>query len=280
MLLVVRGVECFESSVHLIINGKEISGHGQFQHAVDIAGESGQGHAIGLLAHFEQRLYTSHTQVRHIPHAEHYSGHIPLLKQLIELCFEDLSTISIEAAAQRKNCNVTHHLGSNLEVVCIRKIYFQVFRGHQNFGGGIAQVLAQSLTDKGYRQIIIENGGDLYLSRQKRKRVIGVFAGSSKFSRRIALEIKPSQTPCGICASSASFGHSLSFGEADCAVILAKDAALADAAATAVCNLIKSTDNFKHGIEFSKKIPGIFGVLIVLGNSLASWGDIQIKKLN
>ena len=146
--------------------------------------------------------------------------------------------------------------------------------------GGIAQVLAQSLTDKGYRQIIIENGGDLYLSRQKRKRVIGVFAGSSKFSRRIALEIKPSQTPCGICASSASFGHSLSFGEADCAVILAKDAALADAAATAVCNLIKSTDNFKHGIEFSKKIPGIFGVLIVLGNSLASWGDIQIKKLN
>ena len=53
---------------------------------------------------------------------------------------------------------------------------------------------------------------------------------------------------------------------------------LADAAATATCNLIKSRDDFKKGIRFAQGIPGVFGAMIILGDSLASWGEIEIKR--
>lgn len=143
--------------------------------------------------------------------------------------------------------------------------------------GSIAQMLSEELLKKGYREIIVENGGDIFLTRQERVRSIAVFVGDSKFSGRLNLSIKPSQTPCGVCASSGTFGHSLSFGKADSVVIVAKNAALADAAATAVCNLIKSRDDFNKAVEFAKDIPGIFGVLIILDDEFASWGKIEIS---
>ena len=41
----------------------------------------------------------------------------------------------------------------------------------------------------------------------------------------------------GICTSSGTVGHSLSFGKADAVVVTAGSATLADAAATAICNV-------------------------------------------
>ena len=143
--------------------------------------------------------------------------------------------------------------------------------------GSIAQLLAKDLKTLGCREVIIENGGDIFLTRQKRARKILIFAGDSKFSGKLTLLVKPSKTPCGICTSSATFGHSLSFGNADSVVILAKDAALADAVATATCNLIKSNNDLKGGIKFAKKFLGVFGVVIILGEDFASWGKIEIN---
>ncbi len=143
--------------------------------------------------------------------------------------------------------------------------------------GSIAQLLAKDLLNKGCNEIIIENGGDIFLSRQKKNRRILIFAGDSKFSGKLTLLIKSSQTPCGICTSSATVGHSLSFGNADSVVIKAKNAALADAVATATCNLVKSKNDFNKAIEFAGNIPGISGALIILNNNLASWGEIEIN---
>ena len=145
--------------------------------------------------------------------------------------------------------------------------------------GSIAQLIAQDLLNKGCSELIIENGGDIFLAKQKRERLVAIFAGDSKFSGKLSLLIKPAQTPCGICTSSATFGHSLSFGNADSVVILAKDAAVADAVATATCNLVKSSNDFKKGVKFAKKIAGVFGILIILDNNFASWGETEIKKL-
>ena len=144
--------------------------------------------------------------------------------------------------------------------------------------GSIAQILAKDLLNQGCSELIVENGGDIFLSTQKKDRLVAVFAGDSKFSGKLALLIRPTQTPCGICTSSATFGHSLSFGNADSVVILARDAALADAVATATCNLVTSSNDFDKAIQFAKKISRIFGVLIILNNKLASWGKIEIKK--
>lgn len=143
--------------------------------------------------------------------------------------------------------------------------------------GAIAQLLVESLPNKNLREVIIENGGDIFLTKQKKNRLVAIFAGGSRFSNKLSLLIKPAQTPCGVCTSSATFGHSLSFGNADSVVILAKDAALADAVATATCNLVKSNNDFKKAIKFAKKFLGVFAVVIILNDHFASWGEIEIR---
>jgi ApbE superfamily uncharacterized protein (UPF0280 family) len=144
--------------------------------------------------------------------------------------------------------------------------------------GSIAQLLSQDLTERGYGELIIENGGDIFLARQKKDRIISIFAGKTKFSGKLNLLIKPARTPCGVCTSSATIGHSLSFGNADSVVILAKQAALADSLATATCNLVKSRHDLKRAINFAKKFSGVFGVVIILKDNLASWGQIEFKN--
>ncbi|MCL2766915.1 MAG: UPF0280 family protein, partial [Peptococcaceae bacterium] len=102
--------------------------------------------------------------------------------------------------------------------------------------GAFAEYVGQKLVKRS-KDVIVENGGDIYL-RSTRQRCIGVFAGDSVLSGRIGLEIRPEDTPLGICTSSGSVGPSLSLGKADAAVILAPTASLADAVATAAANMV------------------------------------------
>jgi ApbE superfamily uncharacterized protein (UPF0280 family) len=127
-------------------------------------------------------------------------------------------------------------------------------------------------------EVIVENGGDIFIKTNQTRKV-GVHAGQSPLSGSVALEIKPENTPLGICTSSGTVGHSLSFGKADAAVILSKDAFVADAAATAVGNLVKSADDINTAIEFASTIKGVEGVLIVFGNKLGAWGDIKLVPM-
>ena len=110
--------------------------------------------------------------------------------------------------------------------------------------------------------VIVENGGDIWL-KTKTVRQIAVFAGNSPFTYRIALEIGPEQTPLGICTSSGTVGHSLSIGKADAAVILAPSAVLADAVATATCNMVQKEDDLQKAAEFALSVPGVTGALVI-----------------
>jgi len=102
-------------------------------------------------------------------------------------------------------------------------------------------------------EVIVENGGDIYL-KSLGKRSIGIYAGKSPLSGKIRLEIAGADTPLGICTSSGTVGHSLSYGKADAVVVLSKSAALADAAATAIGNLLKQPNDIPSGIEFAKPL--------------------------
>ena len=113
-------------------------------------------------------------------------------------------------------------------------------------------------------EIIIENGGDIYLKSLKERR-IGIYAGKSPLSGKIALEISAEETPMGVCTSSGTVGHSLSFGKADAAVVLSKSATLADAAATAIGNIIVQPADIPRGIELAQSIDGVTGVIIIKG---------------
>ena len=142
--------------------------------------------------------------------------------------------------------------------------------------GAIAEQVGNDLLTYS-SNVIVENGGDIYLN-IKDDISIGIFAGDSPLSGRIALRAFAAETPMGICTSSGTVGHSLSFGIADAVCIKSRSAALADAAATSVGNLIKRKSDVRKGLERAMAIKGVLGVLIVTGDTLAIQGSMEIRR--
>jgi len=143
--------------------------------------------------------------------------------------------------------------------------------------GAVAEYIGKDLLNKS-KNIIVENGGDIFLV-SKKSRIVGIYAGKSVLSNKIGVKIKNTQIPCGVCTSSGTVGHSLSFGKADAVVVFSKSCVLADATATAVCNLVKKKENINSAMEFVKDIKDIFGVVIIYDDNMGSWGDIQMVDL-
>lgn len=110
--------------------------------------------------------------------------------------------------------------------------------------------------------------------------MIGIYAGKSTLTGRIGLEISEEDTPLGICTSSGTMGHSLSYGRADAVIVLSASATLADAAATAIGNLIVQPDDIPNGIELAKSIEGLRGVVIIQDDKMGLWGDVKICPLS
>lgn len=125
------------------------------------------------------------------------------------------------------------------------------------------------------KDVIVENGGDIYM-RSTRRRTIGIFAGQSPLSNRIALSIRPEDTPMGICTSSGTVGHSLSMGCADAVVILSPSAILADAVATAAGNLVQNKEDVKKAAEYATGIEGVTGAVVIKDDCLAACGRIKL----
>ena len=142
--------------------------------------------------------------------------------------------------------------------------------------GTIAERVGRALLEFS-PEVIVENGGDIFLKSRK-KRTVGVYAGQSPFSDRLALEIKPSETPLGICTSSGTVGHSLSLGKADAVIVLSTCTALADAAATAIGNLVKEETDIPHGLDFARGIDGLSGIIIIKNEKMALWGQVKIVR--
>jgi len=128
-------------------------------------------------------------------------------------------------------------------------------------------------------EVIVENGGDIFLKITE-KRLVGIYAGQSCFTKKIALEITPGETPLGIGTSSGTLGHSLSLGSADAVIGLASSAALADAAATAIGNMVKATDDIPKAIEQAQNIEGLRGVVIIIGDQMGIWGRVKIVPIS
>jgi len=143
--------------------------------------------------------------------------------------------------------------------------------------GALAEFLGKDLLNKGYKEIIIENGGDIFLS-GRQDRILGVYCGPASSWKDLRLKIRPQGSAIGICTSSGTIGHSLSFGKADSVVIIAKNAIIADAVATAVCNRTQAKDKLEEAVLFARSISSVSGGLIVLGNNLAGWGKIEFVR--
>jgi ApbE superfamily uncharacterized protein (UPF0280 family) len=149
--------------------------------------------------------------------------------------------------------------------------------------GTIAEYVGKGLAVHGSLEVMVENGGDIYLQR-KSDCSIAIFAGESPLSYKVGLLIKAAQMPIGICTSSGTVGHSLSLGLADSVTVISKSTALADAAATRLGNEVGRTGNAKAGIQKglakASEIPGIIGVVVICGKLMGAYGDVELIQVD
>ena len=110
--------------------------------------------------------------------------------------------------------------------------------------GAIAQFAAESAMDGDGDDVIVENGGDIYM-KVARPMAIGIHAGSKSPFNGLAFHVEADDTPLAICSSSGMLGHSMSLGACDLATVVARDAALADAAATLAANQVTSPEDLE-----------------------------------
>jgi ApbE superfamily uncharacterized protein (UPF0280 family) len=144
--------------------------------------------------------------------------------------------------------------------------------------GAIAESVGKELLESS-PEVIVENGGDIYL-KSSTDRLIGIYAGKSPLTGKVGLEVRGKDTPIGICTSSGTVGHSLSYGKADAVIVLSKSTALADAAATAIGNIIKSVDDIPRGIELAISIKGLNGIIIIKDDRIGLWGKVKIRPIS
>ncbi|MFH0910853.1 MAG: UPF0280 family protein [Planctomycetota bacterium] len=121
-------------------------------------------------------------------------------------------------------------------------------------------------------QVIVENGGDIFLATHT-ERTLALYAGESPLSMRLGLKIRPEKTPLGVCTSSGTVGHSLSFGLCDAATILAPDTALADAVATALGNRVTKPSDIEPALAWAASIEGVLGAVVILGENVGARGE-------
>jgi len=147
--------------------------------------------------------------------------------------------------------------------------------------GVLADLAVQDMAAAGCRVAVVEDGGEVAaISDQPID--IAFAAGDESLSREMGFRLK--DFPLGVATSSGRFSHAFSFGDADAVTVFAVDAGLADAAATAVANLITGDDVsgvIKLGIERALSINGVKGVFILYRGTVGKAGQIpELIKLN
>ncbi len=146
--------------------------------------------------------------------------------------------------------------------------------------GAIADLAVEDMKRIGCEVAVVEDGGEISaVSNQSVD--VAVAAGEEPLSKSFGFRF--TEFPIGVSTSSGRFSHALSFGDAEAAVVFCKNASLADAAATAVGNVVKGEDveaGIKAGISKGLSIVGVEGVLIIYKGQVGTAGKIpQIIKI-
>jgi ApbE superfamily uncharacterized protein (UPF0280 family) len=143
--------------------------------------------------------------------------------------------------------------------------------------GAVAEAVGRELR-KSARWVLVENGGDIYIDAD-RPVTVGLYAGASPFSGKLGLKLDADGLPWGVCTSSGTVGPSLSFGCADAATVVSRDAALADAVASGLGNRIQHPEDIEAALDWTLSISGVTGALAIVGNRLGCRGDLTLEKL-
>lgn len=138
--------------------------------------------------------------------------------------------------------------------------------------GAVAQHVGAALLERS-SEVIVENGGDLFLAGGGRK-TVRVFGGAEAPAFNVTVEAPAGGV--GLCTSSGKVGPSVSLGEAEAVTVLARTATLADAAATALGNLVLRADDIGQAVAAAERHPFVLGAVVLAGGSAGAWGAVEL----
>ncbi|MHB1017535.1 MAG: UPF0280 family protein [Coriobacteriia bacterium] len=141
--------------------------------------------------------------------------------------------------------------------------------------GAIAERVARAL-EPFSGEVIVENGGDIYLMGASTRRVLLV-AGDSPLSGKVAIALDPGAFPLAVCTSSGKVGHSVSLGSAHAATVLARDGALADAVATVLGNRVHGQSDVEAALAWACSVPGVRGAVVIAGDAIGARGEVRLE---
>ncbi len=160
--------------------------------------------------------------------------------------------------------------------------------------GTVAHMLAEAHSAV-IPNLIIENGGDVYMFSTK-ERVVALLAepepaqndlvqlsaeqGGPSIPTLLGLRFEAKDFPLALCASSATIGHSLSLGRGELAVVRAVDGATADAVATALGNRLRGASSVQQALDFGQSIKGVEGLFVQCDAHMGIWGQMELVAVN
>jgi ApbE superfamily uncharacterized protein (UPF0280 family) len=147
--------------------------------------------------------------------------------------------------------------------------------------GVLADLAVQDMLSAGCEVAVVEDGGEVSAVSDTAVDV-ALAAGDEPLSKRFGFRL--TNFPIGVATSSGRFSHALSFGDAEAATVFSDNAGLADAAATAVGNVVKGEDHqtaIQLGLDKALSIQGVQGVLIIYKGFVGTAGKIpEIIKVD
>ena len=147
--------------------------------------------------------------------------------------------------------------------------------------GVLADLAVKEMIGDGCKVAVVENGGEVSAVSDQPVD-IAFAAGDEPLSREMGFRLR--KFPVGVATSSGLYSHAFSFGDAEAVTVFAVDAGVADAAATAVANLIKGDDVrgvITQGINHALTIDGVQGVFILYQGVVGKAGQVpELIKVN
>jgi len=142
--------------------------------------------------------------------------------------------------------------------------------------GALADLGVEAMLKCGARVAVVENGGEISIDTDQPINVT-VISENPRISGRLGFQITSKESPVGIATSTGRSSHAISFGEADSVTIIADSASIADAAATAVCNVVVGCDvktSIRRGLDKAKSIVGVRGAMIIRDQRIGIIGNL------
>lgn len=140
--------------------------------------------------------------------------------------------------------------------------------------GMVSEAVGLALLKDPHDTIIVENGGDIFLRSDEPLSVV-IHAPGSPLSDQLALSV-PCTHGMGVCTSSGTYGHSLSFGRSQAAVVVSPDTVLSDAAATRLGNLLKDSGKIEASLQKILQVPNVLGAVAIVDDKIGFMGDVTL----